>query len=342
MTRVMATTKTSLAAVKLIEGLQSYFVERLNKLSADFGKSSDFQDVEWFRSEGKNGGGVRYVSSDESVFNRAAVNFSQVHYENDDSKSLNSATAISTIIHPKNPHAPSMHMHISYSELKNSKGYWRIMADLNPSIFYREDAIRFKKMLEDSSLSCYEEGNAQGLKYFYIPVLERHRGVEHFYLEGFNSGDLAKDSALAREMGESVVDTYIELVRKRIESDISEQDRKTQRAYHSLYLLQVLTLDRGTTSGLLVHSENDVGILGSIPSHIDTTLLRSWIQKMPEPQDELLSALCETLGSGVVYVDDSMKQNLCNTVRAHYEKHPEALNMQASGNIIPPTVANHK
>jgi len=35
------------------------------------------------------------------------------------------------------------------------------------------------------------------------------------------------------------------------------------------------TADRGTTSGLLVHDENDVGILGSLPSHVDKKLLES-------------------------------------------------------------------
>ena len=33
-----------------------------------------------------------------------------------------------------NPYAPSIHMHISWTELKSGKGTWRIMADLNPSI----------------------------------------------------------------------------------------------------------------------------------------------------------------------------------------------------------------
>ncbi|MFK5985722.1 MAG: coproporphyrinogen III oxidase [Pseudomonadota bacterium] len=342
MNRVMANTQQAKLAVELIAGLQSYFVKQLNQLSKDFGEAKNFAAIEWFRNSGKNGGGVRYVSQDDTVFNRAQVNFSQVQYEVDSTKPLNSATAISTIIHPTNPHAPSMHMHISYSDLKNGTGYWRIMADLNPAIFYNEDAKSFKKTLEQNAQEYYQEGNNQGLKYFYIPVLERHRGVEHFYLEGFNSGDNKKDSILARGMGEAVIDTYIAIVRKRIETPISDADRATQRAYHSLYLLQVLTLDRGTTSGLLVHNENDVGILGSIPAYIDTELLRSWIAKMPAPQDKLLSALCATLGEAIVYVEDKMKQQLGDVLRKHYTTYPQALSMQASGNIIPPTVQNHK
>jgi len=37
-----------------------------------------------------------------------------------------------------------------------------------------------------------------------------------------------------------------------------------------------------------------------------------------------------------------IKQKLANAVREHYKRHPEALDMQASGNITPPTVENHR
>ena len=112
--------------------------------------------------------------------------------------------------------------------------------------------------------------------------------------------------------------------------------------YHTLYLFQVLTLDRGTTSGLLSHDQNDVGIMGSIPSHINRTLLESWKALMPEPQDELVQALLNVLPQEVpTPVDSEIKKALANAVRAHYKKFPEALAMQASGNIIPKTVDNH-
>ncbi|MBF0263720.1 MAG: coproporphyrinogen III oxidase [Gammaproteobacteria bacterium] len=340
--RLAAKSNNAKLAYHLIENIQLYFVERLNSISHNVGNNQDFIPIEWFRNSGTNGGGVRFVSQDESIFNRAQVNFSQVQYELDSSKSLNSATAISTIIHPFNPQAPSMHMHISYTELKNEHSYWRIMADLNPAIFYKEDAIVFKNNLKTSSNNYFNEGYQQGSKYFYIPVLECHRGVEHFYLEGFSSGDFNVDSKFAKKIGESVIDTYITIINNRINNDFSATDKEVQLAYHTLYLFQVLTLDRGTTSGLLIHNENDVGILGSIPSHIDTELLRSWVSKMPIPQDKLLNAICNTLGNGVVIIDDLMKQKLCEVSRRHYQAYPEALTMQASGNQIPPTVNNHR
>jgi coproporphyrinogen III oxidase len=344
MQRIYATADEAKQAYDTVSHLQSFFVKRLDLLSKEFGSDQAFKPVEWFRDGGEHGGGVRFVASDDAVFNRASVNISQVQYENMADKSLASATAISTIIHPFNPHAPSIHMHISWTQLKTGKGYWRIMADLNPSIIYEEDKEAFTETLKQEAKSHFEEGRLQGERYFNIPVLQRHRGVSHFYLENFNSGDFQEDRLFALNKGEKVIERYIEIVTHALKTrtEISEADKKEQLAYHSLYLFQVLTLDRGTTSGLLVHDQNDVGIMGSIPRYVDVELLRSWIALMPEPQDLLLGKIVEAITTEKGLVDDTIKARLATVVRKHYMDHPHALKMQASGNVIPDTVGNHK
>jgi coproporphyrinogen III oxidase len=82
--------------------------------------------------------------------------------------------------------------------------------------------------------------------------------------------------------------------------------------------------------------------MGSIPSHIDTELLSSWIKLMDEPQDKLVRDIINALGEGTVLVDEVVKKRLAVAVREHYKKYPNALSMQASGNSVPPTVDNHK
>jgi coproporphyrinogen III oxidase len=82
--------------------------------------------------------------------------------------------------------------------------------------------------------------------------------------------------------------------------------------------------------------------MGSIPSHINRELLASWVEKMPKPQDELVTALLEALPNQIpTPIEETTKKKLANAVRKHYIKYPEALSMQASGNSVPPTVANH-
>lgn len=341
---IKAQSKYAKIALSTVEELQKYFVENLNTISKKFGTNKEFERVEWLRDNGNHGGGSRYEASDVSLFNRASVNVSQVHYDDDSTKKLSSATAISTIIHPNNPQVPSIHMHISLTQMRDEKMYWRLMADLNPSIRNENDKNSFDSMLDNVAGIYAMEGKNQGDKYFDIPVLKRRRGVSHFYLENFTSGDFQKDTSFALSFGKSVIDTYIKIITGAILNNplVQENEKKEQLAYHTTYLFQVLTLDRGTTSGLLVHDQNDIGIMGSIPSHVDTNLLKSWINLMPKPQDKLLEKIIEALGDGIVYVDEDVKKRLATSVRTHYKKYPEALSMQASGNSVPPTVNNHK
>jgi len=344
MERIRAKSAQAARGYALVCELQQRFVTKLNAISKKYGNGKPYESTEWFRDEGRHGGGERFMATDETLFNRASVNTSQVHYDDNPAKQLGSASAISTIIHPKNPLAPSVHIHISWTEMKKGGGYWRVMADLNPAIEYSEDKIFFTSKLKQAAPHQYAEAAPQGDRYFNIPVLGRTRGVTHLYLENYTSGDFDADLKMAKIVGEAAIDTYIDILTLAIEKRTSptEADYKKQLDYHTLYFFQVLTLDRGTTSGLLVHDQNDVGILASLPSHVNRTLLASWISKMPKPQDQLLQKLIDCLpNKEVAPVQDDTKAALANCVRKHYQAHPEAIDMQASGYTKPPTVDNH-
>ncbi|MCA9705828.1 MAG: coproporphyrinogen III oxidase [Myxococcales bacterium] len=344
MPRTYARSDRATRARALVEGLQRRFGDQLEARSRALGTDRPFEEVEWLRDEGRHGGGMRRATGDTPVFDRGSVNVSQVHYDDDPTRPLASATALSTIIHPRSPHAPSIHMHFSWTELRDGSGYWRLMADLNPAIPYEEDARAFGRMLREAAPEQYEHAAAQGDRYFYIPALERHRGVSHFYLEGYRTDDPAADEALVRRVGEAAIDHYCALLPRALERhpDVTAEDRARQLEYHTIYLFQVLTLDRGTTSGLLVHDQNDVGIMGSLPSHVDRARLASWRDRVPAPQGELVDALVAALPDRHPSpVTVAAKQALAQAVRQHYRAYPEALALQAAGDVIPPTVANH-
>lgn len=339
----MASSQEAQKAYALVRALQKRFVDKLDGLSQRLGENKNFQEVTWLRDEGIHGGGSRYEARDKKLFNTASVNVSQVHYDEMPEKSLKSATAISTIIHPNNPHVPSIHIHISLTELRNAPSYWRIMADLNPSIYNDEDKKTFDAALKNLGGKNYEDGVSQGKKYFMIPALGRTRGVSHFYLENYKTADTKADTEFAKTFGEGIIDTYIDIINNALQArtEISQEDKQQQLDYHTLYLFQVLTLDRGTTSGLLVHNQNDVGIMGSLPLHVNKELLLSWKEKVAKPQDELVQNLTDNIADEGV-VDVAVKEKLAQTVREHYKKHKEALSMQASGHTIPSTVSNHQ
>jgi coproporphyrinogen III oxidase len=328
----------------LAKSLQYRFIQGLEAVSRAEGSPDRFTAVTWLRDEGRHGGGTRYELGDTSVFDRGSVNVSQVHYDDDASKRLASATALSTIIHPRSPHAPSVHLHLSFTEMRDGTGYWRLMADLNPSIPHEADTARFIASLRAAAPRHYDHASAQGDRYFHIPALGRHRGVTHFYLEGHHT-EFDHDAALTRTFGETTIDTYCEILANALRErrEITPADRAAQLAYHTLYLFQVLTLDRGTASGLLIHDQNDAGILGSLPSHVDRTLLASWEPRMPPPQDALLRAIVAALpDASPSPVNLAAKLALAHALRQHYRAHPAALELQAAADLVPPTVVNHR
>lgn len=343
--RTRSRSHTAATAIALVEALQLRFKLGLEQLAAKFGDTAPLASVEWLRDGGRHGGGLRHVAAQTPVFNRAAINVSHVHYDDDPTRKLGSASALSTIIHPDDPRAPSVHIHVSWTVAKDTSGYWRMMADLNPAIPDPTATASFAAALREVAPSLYDQASAQGDRYFMIPALGRHRGVTHYYLENYSSDDLDADRALARRFGEAAIDSYLELLGAGlVQSQPPSQDQRARQLfYHSLYLFQVLTLDRGTTSGILVHDQNDVGIMGSLPAYVDRELLESWLPRVPELQRPLLRAIVDTLDEGSPsLVSDAVRGELARVVRAHYRAHPEALALQASGDVLPPTIDNHQ
>lgn len=338
MERTHAADARAAKALALVQGLQSRFAAGLGALPG----AAAYRPIEWVRDEGRHGGGVRLVAPNCDAFNRASVNVSQVHYDDEPKRRLSSATALSTIVHPANPRAPSVHIHISWTSMRSGSAYWRMMADLNPAILDAGDRDAYDAILRAGLGDAHDTGRDNADRYFYIPALKRHRGASHVYLEGHDSGDFEVDLALAKSFGETVTDGYVDLAASAMARAWTDEDVAAQRAYHTVYLFQVLTLDRGTTSGLLVHDQNDVGILGSLPAVVDAKLLRSWASLVPEAQVSLVHGLADALGNASeAAVDEASKRDMAQVVRDHYKAHPDALQHQAAGPVIPTTVANH-
>jgi len=315
--RVFASSKKAQSTLTQLTQVQHYFVNKLTHLST----GTRFKGVEWLRDEGLHGGGERFEAIDNMVFNRASVNISQVQYEDNPEKAFLSATALSTIIHPQHPLVPSIHIHVSWTELRNGKKYWRLMADLNPAIENAADKVCFDNMLQQASAEYYESGTQQGEQYFYIPALNKHRGVSHFYLEGF-TGDKNTPEKFAIDFATQVIDCYINLLEDKFSRlpPPSDSEIQQQLDYHTLYLYQVLTLDKGTTAGLLIHDQNDVGTLGSLPAYINRDRLESWIEQTPSPTKQLVKALVDLFPKqACVAIDVGVKAKIAVVIREHYK-----------------------
>jgi len=314
--RVFAHSHKAQFALTHLTQIQNEFVNKLSTIST----GSAFKNVQWLRDSGMHGGGERLEATNNDIFNRASVNVSQVQYEDNPEKSFNSATALSTIIHPQHPLAPSIHIHVSWTELKSGHAYWRLMADLNPAIENSVDTASFNKMLKVATGEHFESGIQQGDEYFYIPALNKHRGSSHFYLEGF-TGNENTPELFAINFAEQVIDFYVQLLQERLMglAPPSDQELQQQLDYHTLYFYQVLTLDKGTTAGILLHNQNDVGTFGSLPAYINRSLLESWITLTPEPQQPLVKSLVDLLPEQKhPHITPEIKAQIAVTIRLFY------------------------
>ncbi len=314
------------SCLNMINNLQRRFVDGLSTFNETLPN-----EIFWYRNEGKNGGGKRFEFLNSSFILSASINISQVHYKPNNNKNLISATALSAIVHPFHSIHPSIHLHISLMKFINADYYWRVMADLNPSIPDDDQTKVFEQILTDIAPNHIEKAFDNGKKYFYIPSHNRYRGVCHFYLEKYKSNNFEEDLRFAEKIGSNVISTYLSFLnsKKNIESDVIN-NIDTRIAYHTLYFFQVVTLDRGTTAGLLVHNENDIGILGSLPFIINKNLLSSWIPITLDPQDLLLERIVNLMPNvALVEIDSVLKIKIAEVIRKFYLEFPSALNNQA-------------
>lgn len=310
------------SAMHMLSRLQQYFIEQLQHI--EDGQVQKINEIHWLRDGGTHGGGMRVEFSESCFFNRASLNVSQVHYDDQPHKHFSSASALSIIIHPQHPTMPSMHMHISWTEMKNGFASWRVMADLNPSIVDQVDKKTFDETVKSVAGQYYQQGKELGDKYFSIPALQCTRGVSHFYLEQFIAEDTQQEN-FPENFGRAVINCYCQILRnKQLDLKTPTQAQlNVQLDYHTLYFYQVLTLDKGTTTGLLIHNQNDLGILASLPAKINRGLLAQWAEKTNPPQDKLIKRILSVLGnSDICVINAQVKEAIAGQLRAHYKAHP--------------------
>ena len=185
------------------------------------------------------------------------------------------ACGISVIVHTRNPHAPSAHMntrHISTGE----RFWFGGGGDLTPMLAaYRdpahEDARDFHAAFEQACAAFgqidYDELKAWCARYFFLPHRNEERGIGGIFYDYLNSGDWDKDFAFTKKVGETFMDIYPRLLRRRMMTSWSDEDRRAQAIQRGRYAEFNLLYDRGTQFGLR-SGGNVEAILSSLPPHV--------------------------------------------------------------------------
>ncbi|MGB3739305.1 MAG: coproporphyrinogen III oxidase, partial [Pontixanthobacter sp.] len=119
----------------------------------------------------------------------------------------------------------------------------------------------------------YERFSKWADEYFYIPHRQCHRGVggiffDHLECEGIDDTGSSFDRhfAFTKQVGETFLDIYPAIVRRRMDAAFDDADRLQQLEWRGRYAEFNLVYDRGTLFGLKTGGNIDA-ILMSLPPH---------------------------------------------------------------------------
>ncbi len=236
-----------------------------------------FDYLPWDRKDDSGapgGGGVRGLMKGR-VFEKVGVNVSTVagnfspefartiHGAEEDPRFF--ATGISLVAHMANPHVPAVHMNTRF--LTTTRRWFGGGADLNPPIPYEEDTqdfhAIFKKACDAHPVADYDRFAKWAEDYFWIPHRQVHRGVGGIFYDHLEGG-FDETFAFTRDVGTAFLEIFPMLVRRRMHTPASAEDRARQLAYRGRYAEFNLLYDRGTLFGLKTGGNVDA-ILMSLP-----------------------------------------------------------------------------
>ena len=295
------TAKISSAPVrKYLLSLQDRICDGLEKEDggASFVEDAWERDHENDAGPALGGGGRTRVLEKGAVFEQAGVNFSHVT-----GASLPpSATAarpelegrsfealgVSLVIHPENPHVPTSHANVRFfiAEKEGEEPVWWFGGgyDLTPYYPVREDIVAWHRVARDACLPYGEDVYPRYKEwcdcYFFLKHRNEPRGVGGLFFDDLNDGGFERCFRFTQAVGDSYLDAYLPIVRKRRDTPWTERQREFQLYRRGRYVEFNLVWDRGTLFGLQSGGRTE-SILMSLPPMVSWRY--SW---SPEPGSE--------------------------------------------------------
>ena len=270
------------AVIAYLRGLHDRITDELESVDG----AGRFRRDTWQRPEG--GGGESRVLREGAVFEQAGINFSHVlggklpasatAQRPELAGASFEATGVSLVIHPRNPYVPTSHANVrffvAFQDGAPSAWWFGGGFDLTPVYPFDEDVRCWH---EAARAACAPAGpHAYPIlkdtcdKYFWLPHRGETRGVGGLFVDDLN--DVAADVggsfehcfALIRRIGDTYLETYSELVRRRRDTPFGQREQDFQRLRRGRYVEFNLAFDRGTRFGLKSQARTE-SLLMSLP-----------------------------------------------------------------------------
>ena len=278
------------------ETLQARIVAAMEALEDEFSSARDtrapgrFAIEPWAREDatGAPGGGGRMAILRGRLFEKLGAHRSTVYgtFPQEFAGQIPGAaedprfwaTGVSVIAHPWSPHLPTAHMNVRL--VRTTRTWFGGGADLTPMLDTRRmqsdpDAVAFHAAMRAACKRHPNVADAERFRawcddYFFLKHRNEPRGIGGIFFDWLNSvGDAENsafeaDFAFVRDVGESFVTVYSDIVRRNAAKAWSEVEREEQLIRRGRYVEFNLLYDRGTIFGLKTGG-NVASILSSMP-----------------------------------------------------------------------------
>jgi coproporphyrinogen III oxidase len=259
-------------------GLQDHICQQLEIVDGQ----EKFVEDAWERTDGLAGGGRTRVLNDGAVFEQGGVNFSHVRGTSMPASATANrpelagrsfeAIGVSLVIHPKNPFAPTSHANVRFfiAEKEGEEPIWWFGGgyDLTPYYGFEEDAIHWhqtaKNACDPFGDDVYPKLKKWCDDYFYLKHRDETRGAGGLFFDDLNEGGFKHCFAFLQSVGNSYIDAYVPIVKRRKDTQYGEREHDFQLYRRGRYVEFNLVYDRGTLFGLQSGGRTE-SILMSLP-----------------------------------------------------------------------------
>lgn len=267
--------------------------DRICAALAETDSAKSFIEDSWTREEG--GGGRSRVLAEGAVFEKGGVNFSHVmgarmpasataHRPELAGRSFE-AMGVSLVMHPRNPYVPTSHANVRFfiAEKEGEAPVWWFGGgyDLTPYYGFDDDCAHWHRVAAGACQpfggDVYSKYKRWCDEYFFLKHRNEPRGVGGLFFDDLNEPGFTDSFAFMRAVGDSYIDAYIPIVKRRFQIPYGERERQFQLYRRGRYVEFNLVYDRGTLFGLQTGGRTE-SILMSLPP-----LVRWEYDWQPEP-----------------------------------------------------------
>ena len=284
-----------------IDQVKAYLQDLQNRLCAEFEQldgAATFIRDSWERSAG--GGGESRVLSGGQIFEQAGVGFSHV-FGNEMPPSATKhrpelagkqfqAVGVSLVLHPNNPYVPTTHANFRFFSAGEKNPVWWFGGgfDLTPYYPFREDVVHWHQTARAScdpfGEDLYPRYKEWCDRYFYLKHRDEPRGVGGLFFDDLNEAGFETSFAFLRSVGDSFLDAYVPIVKRRSDHPFGDRQREFQLYRRGRYVEFNLIYDRGTLFGLQSGGRTE-SILMSLPPQVRWEY--NWQPEPGSPEEEL-------------------------------------------------------